>query len=559
MKVCSNPKVIYPIHLESSHSAPHNTGFEPALASLLVERMGGANITWIPCPSAEDRFTVLQNGAADFTIAQITYLPERETLARFIRPFYYESGITLFTLPGLNTVDTSGGWESLRGKAVCTEIGTFAADFARDNLGLSVVPLLVNSSDVAREAEVLSKVRSGECIGSLCDSTQETCIGIKNSGLPAVSLEPYAVAIALDASAELEAALTAAMVDVMTGGSESAISKLETEWVTPNGVPGSANLPLVVEAVSTFSIPAFPFKGIPAANGETGSNATLPATLRVGVSGSDNWPMSRPANGSANGADFQGFEPALAQSLCAALNSTCKLVGLETLEDRFTALEEDRVDATISFITVTPERAARVQLLAPYYYSSGSVVFLPPDAETPKSWKDLKGKTLCVEKGDIAATLVLAEGLQVMNVTRLDAAEVGPLVANGSCIGVVSDSTLAGVLGNYVNSKLPPLGVAPYAVAIRKQRGDALGTAISAALVDMMAQGDGSEMLQLENDYVVPYGVPANGQLPYVVDAMTDFAINSDGAPVSAAAGGRGRAGAWTVVATAAAAVLIGL
>jgi hypothetical protein len=75
----------------------------------------------LPLTSLQDRFTILQNGSASFTMYQISVTPARAELVDFVKPYYYSAGVSLFAPVG--TVDGAAGWSALRGKTVCIEEG----------------------------------------------------------------------------------------------------------------------------------------------------------------------------------------------------------------------------------------------------------------------------------------------------------------------------------------------------------------------------------------------------------------------------------------------------
>lgn len=67
------------------------------------------------------------------------------------------------------------------------------------------------------------------------------------------------------------------------------------------------------------------------------------------------------------------------------------------------ALMSGSIDLAVSALTITPERAAKVDFSDPYYESGLSIMTHKDNAAKVKRVKDLEGKTLCVEIGSSGA------------------------------------------------------------------------------------------------------------------------------------------------------------
>ena len=66
------------------------------------------------------------------------------------------------------------------------------------------------------------------------------------------------------------------------------------------------------------------------------------------------------------------------------------------------ALEAGNIDATISAMTITQERAQKVNFSKPYY-KSGLTIVVKADNNTVKDYKDLEGKNIAVQIGTTGA------------------------------------------------------------------------------------------------------------------------------------------------------------
>lgn len=73
------------------------------------------------------------------------------------------------------------------------------------------------------------------------------------------------------------------------------------------------------------------------------------------------------------------------------------------LDGLIPALMSDSIDMAVSALTITPERAKKVDFSKPYYQSGLSIMTHQDNASSIKSADDLQNKTLCVEIGSSGA------------------------------------------------------------------------------------------------------------------------------------------------------------
>ena len=185
-------------------------------------------------------------------------------------------------------------------------------------------------------------------------------------------------------------------------------------------------------------------------------------------------------------------------------------------------------------MSYTPERAQIVDFVHPYYYSAGTTLFAPNNTiDASAGWSGLWNKTVCVGDGNYAIevlqntsynihTLIIPSNYTEQVFDQI----ISWKIASKQCIGVMFDSSVASYAG-FFQSGLPPLAVGPLGIITTKNE-SALNMALSAALVDMMSQGEQSEILGLEQQWMVANGVPVNPDLAYTVNAVSDFGIGGN-------------------------------
>ena len=108
-------------------------------------------------------------------------------------------------------------------------------------------------------------------------------------------------------------------------------------------------------------------------------------------------------------------------------------------------------------------------------------------------------------------------------------------IDNGECIGYLSDSNFAEISG-FSQVNLPPLETAPYGIALAKGR-DELRRALSGASVDLMNQGDVSDIIKIENEYLVAFGLSPNVDVADMVAAISHYDFSDT--PIKPASNGK--------------------
>ena len=99
--------------------------------------------------------------------------------------------------------------------------------------------------------------------------------------------------------------------------------------------------------------------------------------------------------------EYVGFDMDLIRAIGKQMGVEVKVQGMG-FDALIPALEAGNIDATISAMTITPERAQKVNFSKPYYRSGLSMV-VKSDNNTLKAFKDLEGKRIAVQIGTTGA------------------------------------------------------------------------------------------------------------------------------------------------------------
>ncbi|MDR3643928.1 MAG: basic amino acid ABC transporter substrate-binding protein [Clostridia bacterium] len=99
--------------------------------------------------------------------------------------------------------------------------------------------------------------------------------------------------------------------------------------------------------------------------------------------------------------EYVGFDMDLIKAIGKQMGYEVKVQGMN-FDGLIPALEAGSVDAVISAMTITDERAKKVNFSKPYY-KSGLTIVVKPDNDTIKEFKDLDGKRIAVQIGTTGA------------------------------------------------------------------------------------------------------------------------------------------------------------
>ncbi|MFU0841741.1 MAG: Basic amino acid ABC transporter substrate-binding protein [Burkholderia sp.] len=99
---------------------------------------------------------------------------------------------------------------------------------------------------------------------------------------------------------------------------------------------------------------------------------------------------------------FTGFDMDLIRAVADKAGYDVKIMNMG-FDALIPALETGTIDVIASGISITPERAKRIDFTTPYYKSGLSYLIRKDSAKTIKSFDDLKGKKIAVQIGNTGA------------------------------------------------------------------------------------------------------------------------------------------------------------
>jgi len=189
--------------------------------------------------------------------------------------------------------------------------------------------------------------------------------------------------------------------------------------------------------------------------------------LRVGTS-----PDFPPFEYTDEAGNVVGIDIDLIKSIAAKLGYEVEIVQIQ-FSGLIEALEQGVIDIAISGITITEDRAKRVDFTNPYWEADQAILLAKGSSFKPRSLKDLEGKVVGVQTGTTAASLLdelKANGtnVEIKSYTSYTLA-VQDLV-NGRVDAVVVDSPVARTLAAKYNvevASIIPTGE-KYGIAVKK-------------------------------------------------------------------------------------------
>lgn len=99
--------------------------------------------------------------------------------------------------------------------------------------------------------------------------------------------------------------------------------------------------------------------------------------------------------------EYVGFDMDLIKAIAKQMGYEVQVQSMG-FDGLIPALEAGNIDAAISAMTITPERAQKVNFSKPYY-KSGLTIVVKSDNNTIKDYKDLEGKNIAVQIGTTGA------------------------------------------------------------------------------------------------------------------------------------------------------------
>lgn len=129
--------------------------------------------------------------------------------------------------------------------------------------------------------------------------------------------------------------------------------------------------------------------------------ASAAQTLRVGSL--TVYPPFEYVNSSTG--QYEGFDMDLIREVGRRTGYDIEIVSM-SLDGLIPALMSGNIDCAVSALTITPERAARVDFTKPYLNAGLTVMTSKKNAPEIKDLKALEGKTLCAEIGSSGALMM---------------------------------------------------------------------------------------------------------------------------------------------------------
>lgn len=450
------------------------------------------NCSYIKANTRDEKFELLANNTADVVIAGVGASEERcNDLFQCIHPFYWDYSCYLYSTPEI--AETINSYGDIEGKAVC-----------QWEESILVPPLKALGASIYNTelySEAVEEINDGNCIALAgCPTWAFIPEGLVRVDLPPYFERPGTILVSRDADPALVSSLQAGVSSLYQSGTESLILKFEdTHIVSPGIAPADEDVATQVDAISKFN----------SSNGREGS-VGLPASFGeefAGINGSDTFnitiatwagnlpPLYNPEGGNGS---YGGIEGALIKNICARERINCEsFVDVESLNDRFTVLDEGRANITVGAITVDPSRLEKYPFVTPFYYSTGMGLFTSddkkPQYEDIDSLEALNGLKVCSEVGAVWQQVVKDSGATVIEVASEIAAEAA--VKNGDCELFAYDSAYA-IPGLSMLSFVEPSTTSPYGIAMGPDSSPALYSELVAAMITIIEERQLSQVVE---------------------------------------------------------------
>ncbi len=194
--------------------------------------------------------------------------------------------------------------------------------------------------------------------------------------------------------------------------------------------------------------------------------------------------------------ELVGFDIDLLRAIGAIAGYTIDFQSLP-FDGIIPALQAGTIDAAVSSITITPERAQAIDFSRPYFKAGLAIAVKATDTQI-KTLADLKGKTIAVQLGTTGAKT--AKAVSNSQVREFDS---GPLalqeLANGNVVAVINDAPVT--LDAIKQGKLKGVKIIDqllteeyYGIALPKHSPNR--AAIDAAIAQLIQNGEYGKLYQ---------------------------------------------------------------
>ncbi|MDX1817057.1 MAG: transporter substrate-binding domain-containing protein [Marinobacter sp.] len=134
--------------------------------------------------------------------------------------------------------------------------------------------------------------------------------------------------------------------------------------------------------------------------------------------------------------NLTGFEVELAKAMCKEMKADCEFV-IQSWDGMIPGLLARKFDAIFSSMSITPERAERVNFSEPYYNTPGGWFARKDFNADVTSKEDMKGKVIGVQRGTTMDTYATNEFGGIATIKRYTTADDMVLDLEGQRLDVV--------------------------------------------------------------------------------------------------------------------------
>jgi ABC-type amino acid transport substrate-binding protein len=455
------------------------------------------NCSFIRTTSLGERYDLLANKTADVVIAGAAATEDRcDRRFKCIHPFYYGYSGHLYTTPDIAA--TIESYADIKGKTICEwEGGSFVGPLK--DLGASI-------HNTELRSDAVENINDGKCIALSAEAAwsfvPEELVRVD---LPSFTNQSAPVLVSRDAEPALVSSLQAGISSMYQSGSKSVILDFEdTHIVSPGYLSANEEVATQVAAISNFNTPVGRegFVGLPAEFGKEFAgiekiegSGTDPFDVTIATWTENLPPLYAPTSPEGGSGSYGGIEGALIQKICARESINCEsFVDAETLDERFTALDEGKANITIGAITIDQSRLEQYPFVTPFYYSTGMGLFTTDDKKSEyadiDSLEALKGLKICSEVGALWKEVLEEAGAIVQEVASAAAAEAA--VKDDDCEMFAYDSAYA-VPNLSMLPSIDPSTTSPYGIALAADSSPALYSELVAAMISIIEDEQLSE------------------------------------------------------------------
>jgi len=239
---------------------------------------------------------------------------------------------------------------------------------------------------------------------------------------------------------------------------------------------------------------------------------------------------------------YKGYEPAIAKAICDKLEVTCTFVPTNSLDARLELLNNGTADLAVATITVIPERNELVDFIEPYYYGDSFIIYSTNGTvDVTNGWEGLAGEPVCFDEGSVIEQVINRLNMIPVAIPTADEAaaqeQILANIKNGDCIGYFVDALSSTKFGlspiDLPAQSFNPDSPSYLGMAVAKGN-EELKKEITAANEALFEGGADSQILALEQEWLIDNGLKANAELAALVDPAPAPDMSSSPSPAPA-------------------------